>query len=62
MYWYKYKKIYPQQICINSAIGGLEKRKANQGRLIFLASTRFLETFNEITYFVIYGGVGIDSS
>lgn len=64
MYWYKYKykEKYNQKICIASAKGGLEKRKANQDRLIFFASTRFLTMFSIFTYFGILINCYFDSS
>jgi hypothetical protein len=43
-------------------MGGLEKRKANQDRPIFLASTMFLTLFTIFTYFGKFKNVGIDSS
>ena len=59
---HKYNKIYILQFCIDSAMGGLEKRKANQDRPIFLPSTTISTLFTIFTYFVKFKNVGIDSS
>ena len=60
MKWHRFKK--PKKRKLKQVKGGLEKLKAEQGRLIFLLSTGNRIITMLFTYFYRDANAGIDSS